>query len=326
MPFSREKQRGFLHFKQKIKQSIQQKINDNVTLQVRIHFKGIFDRKQSGILSVKKAFLFPSVRDWMGKSAAGSLTMEAALLLPLLIFAITAMLLPMKIMNTERKIQAGLEAAGEEISRYVYLGTWIGTDKAGYEAGFGLGEAAIQAYARQQVLQYADTDQVQNVRLLRSSVLKEDDRIDLVVDYEIRLPFPVLGLSAVSRTARSCRRAWTGLDGKDYSGETDGEDETDEIVYVGKDSTRYHRNRNCHYLANRLRAVSAETVSELRNASGGKYYACGRCGEEAGAVVYIMPEGENYHGSLSCSAIQAYVRAVKLSEVRHLGPCSYCSG
>lgn len=49
------------------------------------------------------------------------MTLEAALVLPLFIFASVSLILPMKIMNTERKIQAGLEAAGEELSQYAYL-------------------------------------------------------------------------------------------------------------------------------------------------------------------------------------------------------------
>lgn len=106
-----------------------------------------------------------------------------------------------------------------------------------------------------------------------------------------RCPFPVLGMGRIERTARCRRRAWIGKPGKDggFAGGEDGSE--DETVYVGRDSTRYHRSRTCHYLANHLVQVSYEQVSGMRNDSGGKYYACRSCGAgaESGGPVYIMP-------------------------------------
>ena len=43
-----------------------------------------------------------------------------------------------------------------------------------------------------------------------------------------------------------------------------GDGEEDEIVYIGKNSTRYHRLRTCHYLYNDLKAVDSGAVGELR--------------------------------------------------------------
>lgn len=40
---------------------------------------------------------------------------------------------------------------------------------------------------------------------------KEDEVLDLVMDYEISMPFPVLGLSSLHRTIRCRRRCWTGV-------------------------------------------------------------------------------------------------------------------
>ena len=45
-----------------------------------------------------------------------------------------------------------------------------------------------------------------------------------------------------------------------------------------------------------------------------------------GSTVYIMSSGGKYHTLQDCKAIMAYVRAVKLKEVKYLGACSYCGG
>lgn len=292
----------------------------NVSLQVRTPL--CLCRKSLKGCHGKKAFL------------SASLTLEAALALSLFIFAATCMILPMKVMNTERKVQAALEAVGEDFSRYAYLKKAAEGTKPLSAAGTGdfakgfckyLTSGMAQGYALARIGEHVDTGALQGMTMKRTKILEEEEMIDLVLDYEIRFPFPVLGLPALSRTARCSRRAWTGLPGKDYDGAGNGTDE-DEIVYVGQNSTRYHRSRSCHYLANQLERVALAEIEGKRNQSGGKYAPCAVCGNGAGSFVYIMPNGRSYHSSAACSAILAYVRAVRLSEVEHLGACSYCGG
>ena len=158
----------------------------------------------------------------------------------------------------------------------------------------------------------------------KSRILEDGETIDLIVDYAIRLPFPVFFLDEIPQQARCIRRAWTGKDGLGAEGSSRG-DEENEIVYMGKDGSRYHRSRTCHYLYNDLRAVSAAEVKDLRSQSGNRYRPCAVCGGLGGTVAYVMPSGESYHFRKDCSSIAAYVRAVPLKSVEHLGACSYCS-
>lgn len=309
----------------------------NVTLQVRIQ-PNENNRQRFFAYHAKKAFLTVPRHPGTGQiwEMSASLSLEAALVLSLFIFAVICMILPMKVMNTERKIQAALEAVGEDFSRYAYLKDMLERGEEQNIPGAGefaksfcghLMAGAAEGYAQAAVLWHADTSAVKHVRMFRSSILEEDGIIDLILDYEIQLPFPVLGLKAIERTARCRRRAWIGKPGKEGHTGSGGGDGRDEIVYVGKNSTRYHQNRSCHYLANDLAAVAYEQVSGMRNGSGGKYYACRICGSGAGggSTVYIMPSGGSYHASRNCTAINAYVSAARLSEVEHLGACSYCS-
>ena len=94
---------------------------------------------------------------------------------------------------------------------------------------------------------------------------------------------------------------------------------------MGKDGSRYHRSRTCHYLYNDLSAVAFSEVGGLRSQSGERYRPCAVCGGGSSGTVYVMPSGETYHSRKNCSAIVAYVRAVPLESVSHLGACSYCS-
>jgi hypothetical protein len=262
----------------------------------------------------------------------GSLTIEAALVLPLFLFFTVILILPMGVMNEGRRIQTALEAAGEEVSQYAYvlhrlkLGERLeaaGIDGFSEEFLEGLTEEGILLYVRKRVEGRAGFERLESTSFARSAVLRDGETIDLIMDYRVRIPFSVFGLSSIPMTARCCRRAWIGQEG----GSSRKTGQEDELVYIGKASTRYHRQRTCHYLYNDIEQISFKEVENARNLSGGKYKPCSRCGrfaEENGSV-YIMSSGERYHSDRNCSSIMAYVEAVPLSQVCHLGACSYCS-
>ncbi len=257
--------------------------------------------------------------------STGSLSVEAALVLSLFLFSCVCLAAPMKLFDQQRRIQGILEKVGEDLSQYAYVKYIL--DKGDTELGLEEDVTQLLAlgYVRQQVMRQVDQEKIQGVSFAESRIL-EDDNISLIMNYRMKLPFSIFGISSIPVRSVCVRRAWIGADGGPHGV---GEDitEEDEIVYVGKNPTRYHITSQCHYLSNDLRAVSISQVDSLRNESGGKYYACVRCGSEKNAAtVYIMPYGSSYHTSSQCSAINAYVRAVRKSQVAYLGACSYCGG
>lgn len=304
----------------------------SVTLQVRIPLE-IYG------LPVKRVLSFASPRHvWYRQlgdrlRVCGSITVEAALALPLFLFAMMILMMPMVLMNEGRKIQTELELVCAEISQYAGVLSDSTLESEDYKKS-GIPEELIEdmtktgfrLYAEGRIRSRIHTEKAGQFSLTGSRILEDGETIDLILSYQMVLPFPVFRMKSVPMTARSCRRAWIGRDGGMGNGDT-GQDMEDELVYIGKSSTRYHRNRNCHYLYNHISAISFADVGTVRNSDGRKYKPCARCGGFAGpgGSVYIMPSGESYHGDRNCSSIVAYVRAVPLSEVEYLGPCSYCA-
>lgn len=304
----------------------------SVTLQVRIPLE-IYG------LPVKRVLSFASPRHvWYRQlgdrlRVCGSITVEAALALPLFLFAMMILMMPMVLMNEGRKIQTELEQVCAEISQYAGVLSDSTLESEDYKK-IGIPEELIKdmtktgfrLYAEGRIRSRIHTEKAGQFSLTGSRILEDGETIDLILSYQMVLPFPVFRMKSVPMTARSCRRAWIGRDGGMGNGDT-GQDMEDELVYIGKSSTRYHRNRNCHYLYNHISAISFADVGTVRNSDGRKYKPCARCGGFAGpgGSVYIMPSGESYHGDRNCSSIVAYVRAVPLSEVEYLGPCSYCA-
>ncbi len=280
----------------------------------------------------------------MGRNMAkvkGSMTVEAALGFTLFLFFMALMAAPLSVMDTRRQVQAGLEAEGERIAQYAYAAAdfaEIGepglltdrsrpgllTDLSRSGLLSGLSREAVCRTVENRVKTAEGTGRAVDFSAAKSRILEDGETIDLIVDYAIRLPFPVFFLDEIPQQARCIRRAWTGKDGLGAEGSGRG-DEENEIVYMGKDGSRYHRSRTCHYLYNDLRAVSAAEVKDLRSQSGNRYRPCAVCGGLGGTVAYVMPSGESYHFRKDCSSIAAYVRAVPLKSVEHLGACSYCS-
>lgn len=292
----------------------------NVTLQVQIPF-------MKTKISEKRVLSSVSFHQ-----KQGSLTIEAAMVLPLFLFAMIILMMPMKLLNDSRKVQTALEITGEELSQYVYVLNELKKGEALNASGLNelpdeflseLTEQGVLLYARMRLEKQGSISDLSEISFSRSSVLRDNETIDLILDYRVRLPFSVFGLKSIKMTARCRKRAWIG--NEPNSGEET--DQKEEMVYVGKNSTRYHTKRTCHYLYNNIKAVQFADLEHIRNSSGGKYKPCSRCAEHVGkdSVIYIMPSGGKYHSSENCSAITAYVRLVPLSEVAHLGACSYCS-
>ena len=283
---------------------------------------------------------------------AASLTVEAALVLPLFLFAMYLLILPLRMMDTAREMQQVCESVCQDTVQLLYLRSLTkkdgpdagGTDGTGEDGttkdspadigdtvtdlrldGALTGNAVGMAAAAQARARVKD-DYVIHLLSLRSSILGDGETVRLTLDYDYRLPFSVFGLGSIHQSVTAVRRAWTGrTEGGMTSASGGSGTEDSETVYVGKNSTRYHSSPSCHYLSNDLTAVSYESVSGERNSSGSKYHPCSRCAKGVtGGTVYISPSGTSFHTTESCSAITAYARPVLKSEVAHLGPCSYC--
>ena len=204
------------------------------------------------------------------------------------------------------------------------------------------------AYASARILGEINREWVEAVSF-EGTDIGEDEMVHIVMRYRMRIPFSVLGVSSIPVEQVCSRRMWNGADGGRFGdGDRDGDGEEDEIVYIGKNSTRYHRLRTCHYLYNDLKAVDSGAVGncgmsqeegillrDMRWGSGGTGSGgtgsggtgsggTGSGGTGSGSMgssgtVYVMPYGSSYHVSKSCRSIIAYVQAVPLPQVEYLG-------
>jgi hypothetical protein len=266
------------------------------------------------------------------KKIKASMAVEAAIAIPFFLFFLMNILFAFDMLRLHGNIMGAMHQAGNKIAFYGYA----------YRSGFGeegllSGEAdsliLSEGYARRKVINILGEDYLNHTCLasgtsglhfIKSSVMKEDDRIELVASYKVKPFINIIGFPDMPMENRYYGRAWTGYDVACRAGGGEGEDP---VVYIAETGTVYHIARNCAYLNPSVEAVSKAMASELRNEGGGKYYSCGSCkGNNFQPVVYITSYGNRIHSSLSCSGLKRTVYTVHLSEVKGKGKCSKCGG
>ncbi|MCD8077690.1 MAG: hypothetical protein LUE63_04835 [Lachnospiraceae bacterium] len=273
--------------------------------------------------------------------------MEAALLLPLFLFALYLFWNFFPALQTHIRIQYAMDEVTEELAQQSYLlqllQTEIGEDEfaAAAEEMSGtslwgdeiltlLEETAWKSYAAHLVSDQVGEEALENLPVEGgSSGLSFGDSswelagdIDLCVRY--RLTFPgVFGLTLrLPVCQHSLRKCWTGQTGTGAeNGDADGE-----IVYVTDSGTVYHRSLDCYHLKLTVYTSTLSQVESQRNDSGAKYYPCERCAVSVSgsSLVYITKEGNRYHMTSECAGLKRSVRAVPLSEVEGLRACQNC--
>lgn len=259
-----------------------------------------------------------------------SLTIEATFSLTIFMFMVILLMMPMQMLNTQRRVQMVLEVTARELSQYAYIRYRL--SQGDETIGEGQSEqkevvfekAAVCALLAGKISALPGNLKIEKLNFSKTQIDGNGEIIDLYVEYRLKLPFSVFHLDSVPAVARSLRRGWVGSDGgrRELLQSGDG---AAQMVYVGSGMGRYHRYRDCHYISNNIAAVPYESVENKLSTSGAHYKPCSVCGKKvSGGTVYILPNGSYYHERKNCSSLAYYVREVPLSEVAHLGECSYC--
>jgi len=270
--------------------------------------------------SVQKrvSFCFP-------KRFQASMTVEAAFVLPFFLFAFLNVISILEIYRVQSNLSAAMHMTSKEMAVCAYEYKAVFEEDVGKLESLGLsyGYASnrVKNILGEKYLNHSPIkDGVSGISWYRSSVLEEDDCIDLIASYTIKPPVAVVGFGEFKMYNRVFTRAWTGYDNA-AAADTNADEE---LVYITPDGTVYHRSRACSYLKLSIVPVNVEVLENERNEGGAKYYPCEECGREERKVVYITNYGTRYHSSLQCNKLKRTILAVPLSEVGGRGACSKC--
>lgn len=249
-------------------------------------------------------------------SLSGSLTVEAALVLPLFLGAVLALAGLFQALSVCERINYQLCMAGRELAAYSLARDGISITEA-YAAFYG--EAAAGDIPVSGI--------VGGYGGILLNVSEDENRgtVELKAVYRIRIPGYLIADRSVMVTDRIYFRPWIG--GKLAEASVhDGESGSSQ-VYVAEHGVVYHTNAACTYLQLSIHQHTLAQVANLRNKYGAKYYPCESCGNGAtGNSVYITDTGRAWHWDRQCSGLKRELHTCSEEEAveKGLRPCSRC--
>ena len=225
-------------------------------------------------------------------SFAGSMTLEAALAVPLFVFFVMNLLFIFEAVRLQSGLQAALQQAGEQVCEAAYYtrfapGAGEGSGGGSEEANSGTAMSLLvsETYVRNKVTSYLGESFWRHscvvggkagLSFAQSKIMTEADRVEIIVNCRIRPFVRIVAFPDFAMQARYCGHAWVGwTPGSGMAGGSGGGNK--EEVYVTTYGEVYHTDTGCIYLNPQVRAVSAAEVDNYRSGNGAKYYPCECC-------------------------------------------------
>ena len=256
------------------------------------------------------------MRRFTGKRAhrKGSLTIEAALVLPIFLFAMICMIS----LSALLLFQLRLKEAMHEEMKLCTLKSITG-DVPDAEA---MGEDILEMVG----------DKILKLAPIEGDIdfysdLANDEILSIKAAYRAKLYYDLSGLFKYEFVQQSLQHDFRGYV-RGLAGAVSSTDE-EEYVYVTQNSEVYHTDRECSHIRLKISEISADDLKAARSSDGSKYKSCEHCHSKiTDGTLYITPDGDKYHNSLGCSGLKRSVAAIPLKEAEEEGLrcCSRCGG
>lgn len=243
-------------------------------------------------------------------SLGASITVEAAMAVPIFFLAVVSLLYLMEIMAVQTAMRSALQYAGKNAAEEAYIVTMVMPSRLEQDVVNSIGAKRLD---RSIVIGGSG-----GIRCNGSRISSRTGIGELIVTYQVRLPIPMFGVPPIKYQDKIRIKAWVGYEKSGFGSEQE------DTVYITKTGMVYHKDYHCTYLELSIHMVPSGDIGSLRNESGGKYYPCEHCMRNGGDGVYITDTGNRYHSSLSCSGLKRTVYAVPLSEAVGKGACVRC--
>lgn len=258
-----------------------------------------------------------------------SLTIEAAMVVPIFLFAILNLCSMVEIFEMQMCMQSALHQTAKEMAVEGYAYKMMGTSSVANSLPVQV--VFSETYVRGKVNKLVTKEKLDHSIIKKGSKgisysfskIMENDRIELVAVYGIEPRFSMVPFSDIYTFSQAKVRAYTGYVS---SMDTNRHHEDENYVFVTQTGTVYHMDRGCSHLKLSIKLITKGDLSLARNEGGGKYKACRTCkaGKSESNLFLITNHGDKYHTSVSCTGLKRTIRSIPLSEATGYGPCSRC--
>jgi len=243
---------------------------------------------------------------------SGSITIEAAFVVPIFFFAAICILYLFEIMAIQTAVRSGMSYAGKLQIEEMY-GSAIILPRQ-------LESNLVKAIGEERLERSIIVGGSQGIACHNSYISQTTKILTVDVEYKIKIPFPLASLAEIPYKETIRIKGWTGYVPTGFAGERE------QVVYMAETGIVYHVDYKCTHLDLSIQFVQKEGIENLRNEYQGKYAPCDRCGNKAsGEGLYITSKGNHYHGQINCSGLKRTIFAIPISEAIGKGACSRCS-
>lgn len=243
----------------------------------------------------------------------GSLTIEAAIVIPLYVVAFAALLSIGNFMLFHVKMQMAITEEAKRVA--------LRCNAENCEALSIIKDETLRILDDEKVSYSIVQNGIDGISF-DGSEIDSGEYIVIKVDY-IFAPVGgnVFGIFGIPVSQKCVMHNWCGY----ISGYWD-DDYSQDYVYVTNNSEVYHRNRECSHIRLSVQSVKGTEIDSLRNEGGAKYYPCDICHADRNSdELYITKDGNRYHMNLTCSGLKRTVKAIRISEIGERRPCSRCA-
>lgn len=239
-------------------------------------------------------------------SRKASLTIEAALVLPMFMTGLLALVSVLLMWLTAQRIQASLLNTAE------HLAVLCADDKT-----ISLPEVRDELADSLSDEDYLFIENGNEGIDVSGSMIDDPEYIYISVSCRLIPLTGSFGIIGVPFRRNCLAHIWCGYENGFFP---DGE-----YVYITDDSEVYHRDRECSHLRLTVNTATYDELPALRNNDGSRYRPCEFCKSyPSDGTIYVTPEGTKYHKSLTCSGLKRTVRAIRITETGDRRPCSRC--
>ena len=276
------------------------------------------------------------------RKRSASLTVEAAFILPIFIYAFAIFLYLFQFILIQQNVQKALHETANYFTKNAYVFDRFYEDfheenESEVQAiikELGIDEMITSAIYKKVFCNYADKSLstsslihggMDGITIQPQLDYYEDDVVDLCAYYQIQIPvlfFPVKSYEVAHRVKE---KNWTGHQVAKRYEETQEEKTAEEVVYITETGKKYHTHSDCSHLKLSVKETTYQKVGYLRNKSQGRYSKCQICAKGIGlskeSIVYVTDHGDRYHISKNCSGLKRNVKEVSRNSLSEEYTC-----
>lgn len=269
-----------------------------------------------------KAFLCAS-----DNFSKGSLTLEAALVIPVFILFCSCIIYMFSVLNIETKLYKSMEQAARKSATSTYMAEIPYRDSPTKAAAI---YSSVNAFFLKKhlfsddLISFADSSYIsgghKGINFYLTSYNIKNHTIDFNISYKVKIPFIPLDALSFSVKQRLFFHTFSGEDISDKKGDFTN------YVYITLNGSVYHSSPYCTYLMKSASILSEDTFNSIMT-SKNSFSPCSNCvkkGSNTSNYLYC-PSSCVYHTRYDCFYLNADIYKVTLESVyKDYKICSRC--